>query len=75
MGKQGEAMGIYSSVSSLSQVPAAVLVGYITTSITSSQPLIVASVCIGIAGLSFVLLFKPKHVSGVVGAADGMPVH
>jgi DHA1 family tetracycline resistance protein-like MFS transporter len=75
MGKQGEAMGIYSSVSSLSQVPAAVLVGYITTSITSSQPLIVASVCIGIAGLSFVLLFKPKYVSGVVGAADGMPVH
>jgi DHA1 family tetracycline resistance protein-like MFS transporter len=75
MGKQGEAMGIYSSVSSLSQVPAAVLVGYITTSITSSQPLIVASVCIGIAGLSFVLLFKSKYVSGVVGAADGMPVH
>lgn len=75
MGKQGEAMGIYSSVSSLSQVPAAVLVGYITTSITSSQPLIVASVCIGIAGLSFVLLFKPKYVSGVAGAADGMPVH
>ena len=75
MGKQGEAMGIYASVSSLSQVPAAVLVGYITTSITSSQPLIVASMCIGLAGLSFVLLFKPKYVSGVVGAADGMPVH
>ncbi|MFM7123714.1 MAG: MFS transporter [Actinomycetes bacterium] len=75
MGKQGEAMGIYSSVSSLSQVPAAVLVGYITTSITSSQPLIVASVCIGLAGLSFVLLFKPKYVSGIAGAADGMPVH
>ena len=75
MGKQGEAMGIYASVSSLSQVPAAVLVGYITTSITSSQPLIVASMCIGLAGLSFVLLFKPKYVSGVVGASDGMPVH
>ena len=75
MGKQGEAMGIYASVSSLSQVPAAVLVGYITTSITSSQPLIVASMCIGLAGLSFVLLFKPKYVSGVGGAADGMPVH
>ena len=75
MGKQGEAMGIYASVSSLSQVPAAVLVGYITTSITSSQPLIVASMCIGLAGLSFVLLFKPKYVSGVAGAADGMPVH
>jgi DHA1 family tetracycline resistance protein-like MFS transporter len=75
MGKQGEAMGIYASVSSLSQVPAAVLVGYITTSMTSSQPLIVASMCIGLAGLSFVLLFKPKYVSGVVGASDGMPVH
>ena len=75
MGRQGEAMGIYASVSSLSQVPAAVLVGYITTSITSSQPLIVASACIGLAGLSFVLLFRPKYVSGVVGVADGMPVH
>ena len=75
MGKQGEAMGIYSSVSSLSQVPAAVLVGYITSSITSSQPLIVASICIGLAGLSFVLLFKPKYVSGTVGNADGIPVH
>lgn len=75
MGKQGEAMGIYASVSSLSQVPAAVLVGYITSSITSSQPLIVASICIGLAGLSFVLLFKPKYVSGTVGNADGIPVH
>jgi DHA1 family tetracycline resistance protein-like MFS transporter len=75
MGKQGEAMGLYASVSSLSQVPAAVLVGYITSSITSSQPLIVASICIGLAGLSFVLLFKPKYVSGTVGNADGIPVH
>ena len=75
MGRQGEAMGIYASISSLSQVPAAVLVGYITSSITSSQPLIVASVCIGLAGLSFVLLFRPKYVSGTVGAADGIPVH
>jgi len=75
MGKQGEAMGIYASISSLSQVPAAVLVGYITSSITSSQPLIVASICIGLAGLSFVLLFKPKYVSGTVGVADGISVH
>jgi DHA1 family tetracycline resistance protein-like MFS transporter len=62
MGKQGEAMGISSSVSSLAQVPASVLVGYITSGITSAQPLIVASLCITAGGLVFLLLFKPKYV-------------
>jgi DHA1 family tetracycline resistance protein-like MFS transporter len=62
-GQQGQAMGIYSSVQSLAQVPASVLVGYITTSVTSSQPLIVASVCIALGGLVFILLFKPTYVS------------
>ena len=56
-GRQGQAMGIYSSVQSLAQVPASILVGYITTSVTSSQPLIVASVCIALGGLLFLLMF------------------
>jgi predicted MFS family arabinose efflux permease len=62
MGQQGQAMGIYSSVSSLAQVPASILVGYITSDITSSQPLFVSSACIVLGGLVFVLLFKPKYV-------------
>ena len=62
-GRQGEAMGIYSSISSLAQVPASVLVGYITGSITSAQPLVVASVCIAAGGLVFVTLFRPRYVS------------
>ena len=74
-GKQGQAMGIYSSVQSLAQVPASILVGYITTSITSSQPLVVASVCIALGGLCFVFLFKPTYVSSSVGAPNGAPSH
>ena len=62
-GQQGHAMGISSSVTSLAQVPASVLVGYITTSVTSSQPLIVSSICIGCGGLVFVALFRPKFVA------------
>ncbi len=74
-GRQGQAMGIYSSVQSLAQVPASILVGYITTSVTSSQPLIVASVCIALGGLLFLLLFKPKYVSSVPGAQMSAPSH
>ena len=62
MGKQGEAMGISSSVSSLAQVPASVLVGYITSGITSAQPLIVASMSITAGGLVFLFFFKPTYV-------------
>jgi DHA1 family tetracycline resistance protein-like MFS transporter len=62
MGQQGQAMGIYSSVSSLAQVPASILVGYITSDITSSQPLFVSSACIILGGVVFFLLFKPKYV-------------
>lgn len=63
MGRQGEAMGIYSSVQSLAQVPASILVGYIATSITSATPLIVSGSCIAAGGLLFLLAFKPKYVS------------
>jgi MFS-type transporter involved in bile tolerance (Atg22 family) len=67
-GEQGQAMGVYSSVQSLAQVPASVLVGYITTSVTSSQPLIVASVCIALGGLVFIMFFKPTYVSSSTAA-------
>ena len=73
-GQQGQAMGIYSSVQSLAQVPASILVGYITSGINSSQPLLVSSVCIGLGGFVFATMFRPKYVSDTV-ARDGAPVH
>lgn len=74
-GQQGQAMGIYSSVQSLAQVPAAILVGYIATGLTSNQPLIVSSVCIAAGGLAFILLFRPTYVAAQSGAPEGMPSH
>lgn len=74
-GRQGEAMGISSSVGSLAQVPASVLVGYITSGITSAQPLIVAAVCITGAGLVFLFLFRPTYVQSAVPAGAGGPAH
>ena len=75
MGKQGEAMGVYSSVSSLAQVPASVLVGYITGSITSAQPLVVASLCIAAGGLVFVTFFRPKYVADTTAAGPAPAGH
>jgi predicted MFS family arabinose efflux permease len=75
MGRQGEAMGIYSSVQSLAQVPASVLVGYIATSITSATPLVVSGSCIAAGGLLFLLAFKPKYVSSTPAAPGSAPVH
>jgi len=74
-GRQGEAMGISSSVGSLAQVPASVLVGYITSGITSAQPLIVAAVCITGAGLVFLFLFRPTYVQSAAPAGAGGPAH
>ena len=62
-GRQGEAMGIYSSVQNLAQVPASALVGYITGSVSSNTPLVVSASCIFVAGLAFVALFRPTYVS------------
>lgn len=74
-GKQGQAMGISSSVASFAQVPASILLGYITSSITSSQPLVVASACIYAGAILFVLFFRPKFVSDTVSSDYGAPAH
>ena len=74
-GQQGQAMGIYSSVQSLAQVPASVLVGYIASDLTSNQPLVVSSLCIAAAGVAFLVLFRPKYVEAEVGAPEGLPSH
>lgn len=69
-GRQGEAMGIYSSVQSLASVPASILVGYIAGSISSNTPLVVACVTIFAGGAVFVLFFRPRFVSDTVLRAD-----
>jgi len=63
MGKQGQAMGISSSITNLAQVPASVLVGFISASVASNMPLIVSTICIAAAGVVFVALFRPTYVS------------
>ena len=60
MGRQGEAMGIYSSVSSLAQVPASILVGYVASTVSSNTPLVVAAVLTIVAEAAFVALFRPR---------------
>ncbi|MBU3718187.1 MAG: TCR/Tet family MFS transporter [Actinobacteria bacterium] len=70
-GQQGQALGVLSSVQNLAQVPASILVGYITSGITSSQPLLVSTICIASAGVVFTLFFRPKYV----GPAVGSPAH
>ena len=67
-GQQGQALGVLSSVQNLAQVPASILVGYITSGITSSQPLLVSTICIASAGVVFALFFRPKYVGPAVGA-------
>ncbi len=62
-GKQGEAMGISSSVMNLAQVPASILVGFITGSVTSAMPLVVSTACIAAAGVVFVVWFRPTYVT------------
>ncbi len=74
-GRQGEAMGISSSVMNLAQVPASILVGFITGSVTSNMPLVVSTTCIALAGLVFVIAFRPTYVSGSTDAAAPAPVH
>jgi predicted MFS family arabinose efflux permease len=64
-GRQGEAMGISSSVMNLAQVPASVLVGFITGSVTSNAPLVVSTICIGVAGLVFLVFFRTTFVKNV----------
>lgn len=73
MGKQGEAMGISSSVTNLAQVPASVLVGYITGSIGSNTPLVVSCACLAAAGAVFVLFFRPRYVQD--GPPTAAPAH
>jgi len=74
-GRQGEAMGISSSVMNLAQVPASILVGYITGSVTSSTPLVVSCTCIAAAGVVFVVAFRPTFVVDRTDVPGVAPAH
>jgi MFS transporter, DHA1 family, tetracycline resistance protein len=72
-GRQGEAMGIYSSVSSLAQVPASALVGYITADVTSNTPIVVAAILIALAALAFNLVYRAPEGQLPSGPAPALP--
>jgi len=74
-GKQGQAMGISSSVMNLAQVPASILVGFITGSVSSNTPLVVSTICIATAGIVFVAAFKPTYVHDPVAGEAPAAVH
>jgi MFS transporter, DHA1 family, tetracycline resistance protein len=62
-GRQGEALGMYSSVRNLAQVPASALMGYVASGAGSSTPLLAASLLIFLAGAVFLVFFKPTYVA------------
>ena len=70
-GRQGEAMGIFSSISSLAQVPASILVGYIAGDYASSVPLSVAAALTMVAGVAFIALFRPTFLTATTGPTVG----
>jgi MFS transporter, DHA1 family, tetracycline resistance protein len=76
-GKQGQALGIFSSVNSLAQVAPSILLGYITTGQQANTPLVVAAIMTFVAAVVFIALFRPSSASsatpgGLVGTA---PAH
>ncbi len=74
-GKQGEALGMYSSVQNLAQVPASALLGYVAGSITSNTPIVIASGMILLSGIVFNVFFKPTFVSDTTAAGRPAVAH
>ena len=63
-GKQGQALGVYSSISSLAQVAPSIMLGYITARSTANTPLVVAAAMTLFAGLIFAAFFRP-HLTAI----------
>lgn len=59
--KQGETLGVNSSINTLGQSLPPVLSGYIAALLSPNAPLMIAAVTIFMAGLVFVLLYKPRR--------------
>lgn len=57
--RQGEVLGISSSVQALAQTIPAALSGFIAGSIGATTPILIAGITIGLAAVCFILFFKP----------------
>ena len=60
---QGEILGVNSSVQSLAQLIPPMLSGYIAASISPESPVLISVIVIGLAGLTFWLIYKPSNNS------------
>ncbi len=58
---QGQTLGINSSVNALAQAIPPVMSGYIAAALHPNAPLIVGSITLGIAGLLFIILYRPNR--------------
>ena len=58
---QGEILGINASVMALGQTIPPILSGYIAADLFAEAPIFVASIVIFLAGLTFLLFYKPIH--------------
>lgn len=61
--KQGEILGVNSSINTLGQSLPPILSGYIAALLTPSAPVMVSAVIILFAGLIFFMFYKPRLVS------------
>jgi predicted MFS family arabinose efflux permease len=59
--KQGETLGVNSSINTLAQSLPPVMSGYIAALLTPNAPLMVSALAIFFAGLVFVLMYKPPR--------------
>jgi MFS transporter, DHA1 family, tetracycline resistance protein len=60
--KQGEILGVNSSINTLGQSLPPILSGYVAALLTPSSPIMFASVMILFSGLIFIMFYKPKLV-------------
>ncbi len=69
--KQGETLGVNSSINTLGQSLPPVLSGYIAALLTPNAPLMISALAIFMAGLVFVLLYRPQRYAEV-GSGNNM---
>lgn len=60
--RQGEILGVNSSINTLGQSLPPILSGYVAAILTPSSPIMIASIIIFLSGLVFTLFYKPKSV-------------
>lgn len=63
--RQGAILGVNSSINTLGQSLPPILSGYVAALLTPSAPIMVSAAIIFIAGLVFVLFYKPQNVNKV----------